>query len=92
MAGEPLPEAVKAEIIKHLSSEITTQVTYLSTLRSRVALTMLVGPFVVFGSFLFATKGDKSRLNSGSNNWLRPQLLRSLIWHWDGTAHCLMVK
>ncbi|HUN86626.1 MAG TPA: hypothetical protein VMU48_19760 [Terracidiphilus sp.] len=47
----------RIEIIKHLSSEIKTQSAYLSTLRSRVALTILVGPFVVFGSFLVAIKG-----------------------------------
>jgi hypothetical protein len=45
------------ELIKHLSSEITTQAEYLGTLRARMGLTFIVGPFVVFGSFLLATKG-----------------------------------
>jgi len=45
------------EIIKHLSSEIKAHSEYLKTLRSQVAFTILVGPFVVLGSFLVATKG-----------------------------------
>ena len=52
-----MAEEINVEIIKHLSSEIVAQSEYLSILRSRVALTVLVGPFVVFGSFLLATKG-----------------------------------
>jgi hypothetical protein len=47
----------QVEIIKHLSSEIATQSEHVATLRSRISFTILVGPFVVFGSFLLATKG-----------------------------------
>jgi hypothetical protein len=56
MSDENTVSDAEIEIIKHLSSEITTQATYLVTLRSRVFFTILVGPFVVFGSFLLATK------------------------------------
>jgi hypothetical protein len=47
----------QVEFIKHLSSEIATQSEYLGTLRARMGLTFILGPFVVFGSFLIAAKG-----------------------------------
>jgi hypothetical protein len=62
--------ASQAEIIKHLSSEIATHSEYLAMLRSRVALTILIGPFVVFGSFLLATKGGQISPQVGN-----PQLI-----------------
>ena len=60
MADTNTTGASQAEIIRHLSSEISTQSEYLTTLRSRVAFTILIGPFVVFGSFLLATKGAQA--------------------------------
>src|ERR1039458_4777190 len=55
----------QVEVIEHLSSEIAAQTDYLAQLRSRVALTILIGPFVVFGSFLVATKGIQVPLHLG---------------------------
>jgi hypothetical protein len=53
-------KAGNSELIKHLSSEIATQSEYLGTLRARMGLTFVVGPFVVFGSFLLATKSAQT--------------------------------
>ena len=47
---------LRAEVIKHLSSEIQNQSQYLMTFRSRIAFTVLVGPFIVLGSVLVAAK------------------------------------
>ena len=44
------------KIIEHLSSEITTQSGYLMTFRSRIAFTILIGPFVLLGSFMIAVE------------------------------------
>ena len=49
------------KLIKHLSSEITTQAKYLATFRSRIAFTVLIGPFVLLGSFIVATHGSSSK-------------------------------
>jgi hypothetical protein len=51
-------ESLRAELIKHLSSEIGAQTEYINTLRSRMAFAVLVGPFAVLGSALIATKGE----------------------------------
>lgn len=51
----------RKELIEHLSCEITTHATNSMTFRSRLAFTVLIGPFVVMGSFLVATDG---RVNS----------------------------
>src|ERR1035437_703907 len=48
---------LRKEVIKHLSSEIGKQSDYVVTLRSRMAFTILLGPFVVVGSVLIAIKG-----------------------------------
>ena len=45
------------KFIEHLSRDIATHASYLMTFRSRVAFTILIGPFVLLGSFLIATKG-----------------------------------
>lgn len=45
------------KFIEHLSSDIANQTTYLNALRTRMAFTILIGPFVLLGSFLFATSG-----------------------------------
>jgi hypothetical protein len=47
---------LRVEVIKHLSSEIQNQSQYLMTFRSRIAFTVLIGPFIVLGSVLVAAK------------------------------------
>jgi len=56
------------KIIEHLSREIATHAGYLMTFRARVAFTILIGPFVLLGSFLIATDGKipANRLGSDS--------------------------
>lgn len=55
MSDKGTPGVADLEIVKHLSCEITKHSEYLATLRSRVFFSVLVGPFVVFGTFLLAT-------------------------------------
>jgi hypothetical protein len=59
MGGSPLastaPE-VRDELITYLSTEIQTHSQYLLTFRSRISFTVLVGPFLILGSFLVAAK------------------------------------
>ena len=43
------------KIIEHLSSEITTQGANVMMFRARLSFTILIGPFVLLGSFLVAT-------------------------------------
>src|SRR5208282_3705279 len=45
-----------AEVIRHLSSEITTQSNYLMNFRTRLAFTVLLGPFIAIGAALVALK------------------------------------
>lgn len=45
------------KFIEHLSRDIATQTSYLVTFRSRLAFTILIGPFVLLGSFLIAANG-----------------------------------
>ncbi len=49
--------AHEEKFIEHLSRDIATHTSYLVTFRSRVAFNMLIGPFVLLGTFLIATKG-----------------------------------
>ena len=50
-----LPDnSLRVELIKHLSSEIESCTTFQHTLRSRMAFSVLVGPFLVLGSFIVA--------------------------------------
>jgi hypothetical protein len=48
----------KKELIAHISSDIETLSTFLTTFRIRVAFIVVIGPFVVLGSFLVAKRGD----------------------------------
>jgi hypothetical protein len=41
-------------IIEYLSSEISNHTEYLSTFRSRIAFSVLIGPFLILGSFAVA--------------------------------------
>ena len=50
------PTAMRDELITYLSSEIQTHSQYLLTFRSRISFTVLVGPFLILGSFLVAAK------------------------------------
>ncbi len=43
--------------IEHLSRDIAMHTNYLMMFRSRMAFAILIGPFVLLGSFLIATKG-----------------------------------
>lgn len=45
------------KLIQHLSAEITSYTAYLAVFRSRIAFAVLVGPFVLLGSFVVATRG-----------------------------------
>ncbi len=49
------------KLIEHLSSEITSQTTYLATFRARIAFTVLIGPFVLLGSFFVANHGSSAK-------------------------------
>lgn len=44
--------SLEKELIAHLSNEIRDTSSYLSTFRSRIAFTVLIGPFVILGSFM----------------------------------------
>jgi lipopolysaccharide export LptBFGC system permease protein LptF len=52
--------ALEQQLIEHLSSEIEAHSNFLTTFRSRIAFAVLVGPFVLLGSFLIGTKGAVS--------------------------------
>ena len=50
-------QSLREEVIKHLSSEITSEMEYLASLRTRLAFTVLTGPFIIVGSVLIAFRG-----------------------------------
>lgn len=54
--GTPGNDAIRIELIKHISSEILAREAFLDTLRSRMGFTVLVGPFFIVGSMLIAMK------------------------------------
>lgn len=60
--------AVRDELVKYLSGEIETHSQYLLTFRSRIAFAVFIGPFVILGSFLIATKP------TAINYWGTPQV------------------
>jgi hypothetical protein len=47
---------LEREVLQHLSREITTNAQLMMTFRSRIAYTVWIGPFVVVGAYLLATK------------------------------------
>jgi hypothetical protein len=49
-------EEVNKALITHLSKEIETTSGYIATLRSRMAFTVMIGPFVVLGSLAYSSK------------------------------------
>jgi hypothetical protein len=49
-------EPLRGDLIKHISAEIVAHQEWLATLRSRMGFTVLIGPFLVLGSVLIATK------------------------------------
>lgn len=57
------------KLIDHLSQDIATHTSYLASFRSRVAFTILIGPFVLLGSFLIATKGEIPAVHLGLYDW-----------------------
>lgn len=50
-------QTLREEVIKHISSEIIAEATYLASIRTRVGFTVLTGPFIIVGSVLVAFKG-----------------------------------
>lgn len=46
------------EFIEHLSRDIASHTSFLMTFRSRMAFTILIGPFILLGSFLIATQAN----------------------------------
>lgn len=48
--------SLRNEIIKYLSGEIESHSEYLMTFRSRIAFTVLIGPFVILGYVLVVSK------------------------------------
>jgi len=55
--------ALEAEIINHLTKEIETQINNMMTFRTRANLTIYIGPFVILGSYVIATKGELGDVN-----------------------------
>ena len=56
----------KEKIIEQLTQEITTTSNYVLTFRSKIAFTILIGPFVILGSFIIACKGELPNI---TNSW-----------------------
>lgn len=55
--GPPSVPSDDKALVTHLSKEITTYSSYLMTFRARMAFTVLIGPFVIFGSVFIALDG-----------------------------------
>jgi hypothetical protein len=69
--------STRNEIIKHLPNEISKHTEYLATLRSKLAFTVLAGPFVILGYVLVTIKPTPT-----TNYWR---------WHWQQTLACTFV-
>ena len=63
--------AWESEIIKHLTKEIETQINNMMLFRSRVSLSIYLGPFFILGSYVVAKDG----------NLVRPDLT-CFFWGW----------
>ena len=59
--------SLRSDLISHLSKEIEVHSQYLMTFRSRIAFTVLIGPFVIFG-FLVTSKP------TATNYWGQEQM------------------
>ncbi|HEV7743792.1 MAG TPA: hypothetical protein VGO56_02245 [Pyrinomonadaceae bacterium] len=57
-------------IVEYLSKEIETTTNNLMTFRTRISFAVLIGPFVVLGSFLVAAKGIPMSLEPGRIGWV----------------------
>jgi hypothetical protein len=66
--GEASP--LRAELIRHISDDITHQTEFLHTLRSRMAFTVLLGPFLVLGSFVVAASKPRLVWPGGAWPWV----------------------
>ncbi len=60
MAKQYTADIVEARI-EHLTKEIETVAANVMTFRTRMGFTVLVGPFIVMGSVLIATKGEVAK-------------------------------
>ncbi len=67
--------------IVYLSKEIETVTTSLMTFRTRISFTVLLGPFIVMGSVLFATRGAFVPPESF------PEFIKAA--YWAGSLFCL---
>lgn len=63
MAQNEDAASLRSEVVKHLSREIETHSQYLTVFRSRIAFTVLVGPFVILGYLLVTSKP------TGASHW-----------------------
>lgn len=57
-------------VIAYLSKEIETTTNNLMTFRTKIAFAVLIGPFLVLGSFLVYVKGIPFSLEPGPIGWL----------------------
>src|SRR5438874_12042666 len=57
-------------IVEYLSKEIETTTNNLMTFRTKISFAVLIGPFLVLGSFLVAAKGIPISLEPGRMGWL----------------------
>lgn len=69
--------SLKIALIQHLSKEIETHTNGLTDFRAKTSFTLLVGPFILLGSFLVLAKTINVRLPV-LGNWINIGLLVSL--------------
>jgi hypothetical protein len=62
-------DPLRVELIKHLSAEITSSMDFLHTFRSRMAFSVLIGPFLILGSFAVAAAKVSVPLPKGNLPW-----------------------
>ncbi len=66
MSEDPL----RIELVRHLSAEVTSNISFLHTLRSRMAFNVLLGPFLVLGSFVVAATKTNISWPKGASAWV----------------------
>jgi hypothetical protein len=66
--------AIRVELIKHISKDIEKLADYVATFRSRIALTVMIGPFVALGSLALNSKNQTMPVKVHACNLVWPLL------------------
>ena len=73
-------EDMAREIIAYLSKEIETTTNGMMVFRSKISFAVLVGPFLILGTVVYAAKGLPISIHLGALGWSAIVLVCHVTW------------